>query len=810
MQPDPLPPEALSVTFDAAAFPFESTDELADLDDVLGQERALEAIGFGTEIRRPGYNLFLLGAEGTGKHSTILALMSDKAAAEKTPDDWVYVANFDVIHKPRALRLPTGRGVELSEAMVRLIEDVRASVPTFFESDENQTRLQAIQEDFEHKQADAFDSLRQRAAEKGIALIRTPMGFGFAPTVDDDIIKPEVFEKLPQAERERIESDIESLQEELQEIVKQVPRWDKERREAVRHLTTEITTYAIGELIDQVRSQFGDVPAVLDYLDAVRADLIENFHAIMAAEQAMAKMGPGERNNDGIGTEAGGFARYRVNPVVTQADGDGAPVVYEDNPTLANVVGRVEYLSRMGTLTTDFSMIKAGALHRANGGYLILDARKLLTQPFAWEALKRALKAGHINIETPGQMLNLISTVSLEPEPIPLDTKVAVCGERMLYYLLSKLDPEFGDLFKVEADFDDDMDRSAESEAGFARFIATMVRKQELRPFDAAAVGRTMEHAVRLAGDRQKLSITMRSIVDLLDEADYRAGKDGAVRATAEHVQRAIDAQIRRSDRLRERSREAIERDIILIATAGSAVGQVNALSVIQLGDFAFGRPTRITARVRLGAGKVVDIEREVDLGGPLHSKGVLILSGFLAARYAADTPLSLSATLVFEQSYGGVDGDSASSTELYALLSALSGVPLRQDLAVTGSVDQNGRVQAIGGVNEKIEGFFDICARRGLTGSQGVLIPRANVQHLVLRRDVIDAVAAGTFHVYPVDDIDQGIELLTGLDAGARNEAGAFPAGSINFLVEDRLGDFARARRDFGRDGGAAKDDAT
>ncbi|MCP4317707.1 MAG: AAA family ATPase [Hyphomicrobiales bacterium] len=800
MPPKPLSPDDLTVSLGPATLTFMSTDDLPDLENIVGQDRALEAIAFGVGMRRAGYNIFLVGPEGTGRHSTISALVKKRAKKDPTPDDWVYVGNFDELHKPHALRLPPGRGVELAEAMSRFVEDIQETVPALFESEENQTRFQAIQDEFQQKQETAFEDLRQRAAEKNIALIRTPMGFGFAPTVNGQIIKPDVFEKLPDSERKRIESDIAALQADLQNIVKQLPGWDKARRESIRELRAEITAFAIGETIASVLEQFRDVPVLVDYLDAVRNDLINSFHTIMMAEQATAAAARDGHGADATVSANSGFVRYRVNPIVHNGERTGAPVIYEDNPTLANLVGRVEYGSRFGALVTDLSLIKAGALHRANGGYLILDARKLLTQPFAWAALKRALKAGRITIESPGQMLNLINTISLEPEPIPLRTKIAICGDRLVYYLLSELDPEFSDLFMVEADFSDDMDRSPETEADFAKLVGTLVKTEELRPFDTSGVVRVIKHAVRIAGDTRKISVHMRSIVDLLHEADHYAETDDAAMVTGDHVQRAIDAKIRRSDRLRERSEELIERGVVLINTDGTAVGQVNGLSVIQLGGFAFGRPTRITARVRLGAGKVIDIEREVELGGPLHSKGVLILAGFLAARYAIDAPLSLSATLVFEQSYGGIEGDSASAAELFALLSALADVGVRQELAVTGSVNQKGQIQAIGGVNEKIEGFFDICSIRGLTGSQGVLIPKANVQHLVLRQDVVDAAADGQFHIYPMESIDDGMELLTGLAAGEVGDSGQFPPDTINHMVEQRLLHFAKRRRAFGQ----------
>ena len=496
------------------------------------------------------------------------------------------------------------------------------------------------------------------------------------------------------------------------------------------------------------------------------------------------------------------FRRYQVNVIVANVPDSGAPVIFEDHPSLENLVGRIEHISQFGALVTDFNLIKGGSLHRANGGYLVLDARRLLVQPFAWEELKRALRSRLARIQSMGQLMSLVSTVSLEPGAIPLDVKIVLLGDRLLYYLLSQYDPDFHELFKVPADFDDRIAFDPDGLMLYARMIATLARREKLRPLDRSAVARVIEHASRLAEDSERLTANLEGIADLVREADFWAGEGGAGRIASEHVERAIEAHIRRADRVREHVQAEIRRGTILIDTAGAVVGQVNGLSVIQLGDFAFGQPSRITARVRLGRGQVVDIEREVELGGPIHSKGVLILSSYLAARYAAERPLSLNASLVFEQSYGGVEGDSASSAELYALLSALAAAPIRQSLAVTGSVNQLGQVQAIGGVNEKIEGFFDVCRAAGLLDGHGVLIPASNVKHLMLRRDVIEAVAAGKFHIYAVERIDQGIEILTGIAAGAPDAKGSYPPDSINGRVEARLAGFAEAARRFAQQG--------
>jgi lon-related putative ATP-dependent protease len=535
---------------------------------------------------------------------------------------------------------------------------------------------------------------------------------------------------------------------------------------------------------------------VIAFLGEVEHDVIERADVLTGQREEGAVSMPGLPTP--TGPAASPFRRYEVNLIVDNAELHGAPVVFEDFPAHANLVGRIEHISEMGALITDFGLIKPGALHRANGGYLILDVRKLLMQPLSYESLKRALRSREVRIESLGQVMSLISTVSLQPEPVPLNVKVVLIGDRMLYYLLSQYDPEFEDLFKVAVDFDEDVNREPESARLYARLIATLVKSNGLHDFDKAAVARVIEHGARLAGDSEKLSAQVDRIADLVREADYWASEREHEVVGAADVERAIKAQERRSDRVRERSLEQITRGTVLIDSSGERVGQVNGLAVMALGGFAFGRPSRITARIRLGRGEVVDIERKAELGGPLHSKGVFILEGFLGARYAHDHPLSLSASLVFEQSYGGVDGDSASSTELYALLSALAEAPIKQSLAVTGSVNQHGEVQAIGGANEKIEGFFDVCAARGLSGEQGVLIPASNVIHLMLRQDVIDAVERGEFHIYPIATIDEGIEVLTGVPAGTRGDDDLFPEGTINRRVEDRLIALAEKRRSF------------
>lgn len=787
-----LSPEDLCRRCDASRLPFGDTTELEDLDLPLGQERAAEALRFGTAIRRNGYNVFALGPPGVGKQSLVSRTVGRRAAGEKVPSDWCYLHNFEDRHRPRAVELPPGRAVQFRADMQKLVEELRVAIPAVFEGEEYRTRLSVLEKQLEEKREEAMRVVQEHAREKGVAMVRTPMGVALAPTRDGEVLDPDEFHKLPAEEQQRIQQEIGRLQEELGAALRSVPQLERQHRERVKDMNREVALFAAGHLVDELRRRYADLKGVLAHLDAVQQDVVENVHDFLGGAEAEDAASQIRK----LFAETPSMQRYGVNVVVDHSGARGAPVVTEDLPTHANLVGRMEHHAHFGTLVTDFTLIRPGALHRANGGYLLLDARKLLTQPFAWEDLKRALRAREIRIEPPEFMLGLSGTASLEPEPIPLDVKVVLTGERYLYQLLSAYDPDFLELFKVAADFEDEIDRTDGSELAYARVVATLARAGGLRPFDREAVARVIEQGARLTGDGEKLSAHVQGIADLLREADHLAGEAGRAQVSRADVQAAIDGQIRRSDRVRQRVLEEIGRGTILIDTQGATVGQVNGLSVHQIGQFAFGRPSRITARVRLGKGEVVDIEREVELGGPIHSKGVLILAGFLGARYAADRPLTLSASLVFEQSYSGVEGDSASSAELYALLSALSGLPVRQSVAVTGSVDQLGEVQAIGGANEKVEGFFDVCRARGLDGSHGVLLPAANVKHLMLRQDVVEAVRRGQFHIWAVETADQGIEILTGVPAGERAPDGSWSEGSVNARVAARVAELAERAR--------------
>jgi lon-related putative ATP-dependent protease len=782
---------------DLTQIEFETTSDLAELHEVIGQPRAVDAIQFGTGMKDEGYNIYALGPTGLNKRGLVQRFFESRAREQITPSDWVYIHNFEQEHKPLVIELPPGQGQALHKDMEQLKTELKTALPAAFESEEYQSRRQAIHEEFRERQSDAFEALQQQANKTGLALIRTPSGIAVAPTHAGEVLSPEEIDKLSEEEQQRIQEKVENLQSDLQRVLQQVPGWQHKLRDRVRELNREMANFAVVGLIDELKENYATYPRVITHLGKVQEDVVEN------AEQFLSQ-GPGDDEGpsfiQAMQQQSQEFAlqRYTVNVLIDHSESEGAPVIYEDNPTYQNLIGRIEHRAQMGALMTDFTLIKPGALHHANGGYLILDIRKLLLQPYAWEGLKRALMGKRIAIESLGQQLSLISTVSLEPEPIPLDLKVALIGDRMIYYLLWQLDPEFAELFKIAADFDEQMDRNGEHQARYARLIATLVQHNDLQPFDRSAVSRIIEHSSRLAGDTAKLSMRQREIEALLLEANHWAQIAGAEVVTEQHIQQTLDAQIHRVDRIREHMQEAILRETYLIDTEGAVTGQINGLSVLMLGNFAFGRPTRITARTSMGKGQVIDIEREVELGGPIHSKGVMILTGFLSSRYAQDFPLSLAASLVFEQSYSGVEGDSASSAELYALLSAIASVPIQQSLAVTGSVNQKGEIQAIGGVNEKIEGFFDICQARGLTGDQGVLIPKANVKHLMLRRDVVEAVAASQFHVYAVTHVDQGIEILTGLPAGEPDERGAYPEDSINGQVKAHLRALATARQTF------------
>ncbi|MCB9594377.1 MAG: AAA family ATPase [Sandaracinaceae bacterium] len=760
-----------------AALPFETTNDVEPLDGLIGQSRAEEALRFGVGIRHKGYNVFVLGPPGTGKHHLVRDALRRRADPGQVPADQVYVHNFQRPDRPIAIALPAGRGAELEAAMNEVVRDLDDAILAMFESDDYRTRRRVIEQKVEARHEEAFAKLATRATEQGLRMLRTPAGLAFAPFVDGQVLEPDAFAKLPDEKQAEIRASLEEMENALREVMHQVPAWRREARDELREIEEDLTRLVARHQLERVRAGFADLDKVAAWLDAVEADVVQHVHAFL----------PSEDENDGnesvvqaaLHEHMHPALRYRVNLFVDRRGLEGAPVIEEDHPTVERLFGRVDRRVHLGALISDFSMIKPGALHRANGGTLVVDARRLLGSPAAWDSLKRALTRREIEIESLGKELGM-TTSELDPEPIPLDAKIILVGERQLYYVLASVDPDFDQLFKVAADFDDVMPWDEESQTGLTRLIAGIARADELLPFDAGAVARVVEQSARWAGDRRQLSAELSPLSNLLREADWKARDRGAEAVGAIDVRAAIAAREHRLGRLRERTLGRFTDGTLGVRTDGEVVGQVNGLSVLSVGELAFGQPSRITARVRVGGGDLVDIERQSDLGGKIHTKGVMILSSYLTSRYGAERPLSVSASLAFEQSYGGVDGDSASMAELCVLLSALSEIPIKQCFAITGSVDQNGRAQVIGGVNEKIEGFYDVCRERGLDGTHGALIPEANVEHLMLREDIVEAVAAGRFHLFHMACLDDALETLTGRSAEYVHEAVAARLASL------------------------------
>ena len=783
---------------DPEVFSFETTAELDERVCFLGQERALEAVDFGVGIRRDGFNLFAIGAQGSGRHTILRSFMHEKAGKEPAPEDWCYVNNFRHPHKPLAIQFPSGECVVFRKEMYDLIDTLRSTIPAVFEGEDYQARITTVNDSLKQKIEKLYHEVEESARADSIAFVKSDHAILFTPM--DGNGKPldnEAFLRLPKEVREQIEKLIEKYQEELQQTINQISVLKREAEELRRTLKKQTAEQAVSHLLATLKGKYSEREKLVGYLNHVEENIIERVDDFLYRP---------DRENDNIlaamTAQAPTFEQYEVNMLVSNGgeDKQSAPVVYEDLPTYQNLHGRIEHKARMGVLTTHFSLIKPGSLHRANGGYLIIDARRLLMQPYAYEGLKRTLRSRRIHIEPIERLLGLMSTVTLEPEPVPLDVKVVLIGEPSLYYLLMHYDPEFRSLFKVQADFEETIGRDADSQQLYGALLATIAREDGLLPLHKTAVARMIEQATRMASDSQKMSLRLEEVADLIKEADHYARGDNKQSIDHIDVQRALTAAKRRGGRIKDRYFEAIDDGIKQVQTSGESVGQVNGLSVLMLGSDSFGIPTRITALARPGEGEIVDIEREVELGGPLHSKGVMILAAFLSSRYARDIPLGLKGSLVFEQSYGGVEGDSASCAELCALLSAIATLPINQSMAITGSVSQRGEVQAIGGVNEKIEGYFDVCHKRGLTGQQAVIIPHTNVRHLMLRQEVVDAIDQNRFHIHAVTTVDEAMALLMGMDAGVADENGHYPEDTINGRVDAALRQFAHSLREFNK----------
>ena len=784
---------------------FQCTDELPELTEIIGQERATRAIEFGIDIPAYGYNVYAMGPAGAGKTSTIMRYLERKAATRDLPHDWGYVNNFGDPQSPDALQLPPGGGCGFQDRVGELLGHLAEELPRAFESEQYEEHQQKLARELDELRKAEFKKMEAYAAERGFAIVQTPMGLMLAPLVEGKVLNREQHMALPEERRQELEAQEPAVQEELQATLRRVRDLEQEARDRMRNLDQEVAAAVVAPFFQPLLGEYDAWPEVVAYLQAVQSDVVERIGRVRAA---LAGEGASEEEAAGappwLRPPAGSpFDRYRVNVIVDHCDQQGAPVVLETNPTYHNLIGRVEHRAQLGTLVTDFRMIRGGALHKANGGYLVVDARALLRQPLAWEALKRSLRHKEIRIEDPGQQLGIIATTTLTPEPIPLEVKVVLIGDAETYYLLYALDEQFQKLFKVRADFAVDMEWNRGNVGKMARFIRTRCEDDGLPHFDTGAVAKVLEYSARLVEDQRKLTTRFAHVSDIICEAAYWALQAGHDPVTAEDVQKAIDERVYRANQIEERMRERITEGTIMVDTVGEVVGQVNGLSVMALGDYQFGRPSRITARTYLGQQGVINIEREARLSGRIHDKGMLILAGYLGGKYAQDVPLSLSASVAFEQSYSGVEGDSASVAETCALLSSLSDLPIKQSIAVTGSINQKGEVQAIGGATHKIEGFFDVCraAEGGLTGEQGVIIPEANVRHLMLREEVIAAAEQGLFHIYPVRTVDEAVSILTGVEAGEQDGEGAYPEDSVNGLVQERLKELAERLKAFGRE---------
>jgi lon-related putative ATP-dependent protease len=787
--PRELTADELWCACDCSFFDFESTALLPGEVAIIGQDRAVQAIDFGVGIASFGFNIYALGYTGTGRATTIRTFLSRIAAGQPVPSDWIYVNNFGDPNQPRAISLPPGTATEFHRDMQELVSDLQRDIPRAFESEEYEKHKEGILREMQEQRNAEFIRLEQKANERGFTLLKTAMGMGIAPVLNGQVLTPEAYQQLDEATQQDIEKRQELLQGEMAEVMRKIRDLEKNTKRRLQDYDREIANFAVGHFIEELKRKYGALEEIPDYLAEVQADIVDNVAGFKgqeeeAAEELTAAVQAGQREAL--------LRRYMVNVVVDNGQQQGAPVVLESNPTYNNLIGRIEHRAEFGALVTDFTMIKAGCLHRANGGYLVVEMRGLLTNPLAWEALKRAIKNCSIRTEEIGAQLQIISTVTLEPEPIPLNVKVVLIGDPLTYYLLYEYDEDFRKLFKVQADFGADFARTPEACHSYAQFIAARCQQEGLLPFEREAVGRVVEYGSRLAEHQEKLSTRFGEIADLIREASYWARRGSRDRTTADDVEKAINERIYRANRAEEQIQEMIDDGTLRVDVTGEAAGQVNGLSVLSLGNYAFGKPGRITVRTYTGKAGVVSLDREAKLSGRIYDKGLLTLSGYLGGKYALGKPLSLSASISFEQLYEEVEGDSASSTELYALLSSLSGLPIKQGIAVTGSVDQQGNVQPIGGVNEKIEGFFLTCQHRGLTGEQGVLIPAQNAVHLMLRADVRQAVAEGKFHVYPVRTIDEGIEILTGVPAGELQDDGTYREGTVHARVMARLAEIA------------------
>jgi lon-related putative ATP-dependent protease len=788
--PGKLTPEELYKCCDPGTLGFETTDDITPLDGTIGQDRAMRALDFGLSLESAGYNIFILGESGTGKMTSIKSMLGKISAKEAVPSDWCYVYNFKDPDVPRAIALKPGSAVAFQKDMEELVNTLKVEIPKVFESKEYDKQKSRIVEEFQKKQKELLGSLEQEAEAKGFSIRKTVSGLLIVPVKKSgEPLSEEEFEALEDEKKKKVEEMGRSLQDKLDDVVRTVRGLEKDVKERLSKLERDAALSAAGHLIDELKFQYKEYKKITEFLDGVQEDMLQHLDDFKATEEQPSPI-PFMRPQK----PEPSFTRYVVNVFVNNQETAGAPVVIESNPTYYNLFGRVEHKFQYGAAITDFSMIKAGSLHRANGGYLIINALDMLRNIFVYDALKRSIRDKEVRIEDVWEQYRLVSTTTLKPEPIPLDVKVILVGNPMLYYLLYNLDEEYRELFKVKADFDTRMPNNEANMKKYAEFVAVKARSENLLSFDKTGVGKIIEYGSRLAGHQEKLSAKFSDISDLIRESHYWAKKAGSALVNAGHVQQAIDEKVYRSNRIEDRLREMMAEGTLIVDTSGEKVGQINGLAVLSMGDYSFGKPSRITARTYTGKSGVMNIERETKMSGKIHEKASLIITNYLGSKYATRKPISLSASITFEQLYEMIEGDSATCAELYALLSSISGVPIRQCMAVTGSMDQSGEVQPIGGVNEKVEGFFELCKLRGLDGSHGVIIPRKNVRNLMIKTEVVEAVKEGKFQIYPIEKMEEGIEILMGMPAGEPDQDGAYPEGTLNHLVMKRFEDISEA----------------
>jgi len=797
-----VPPQKLRWGCDPVTLPFECTESLQPLQSFIGQDRALRALQFGLEVEKPGYNLFVTGLTGTGKTSAIQhyvrRLIEERGTAVNL-NDWCYCYNFQEADRPQAIRFPAGRGPIFRARIEGLLRDIRGEISEAFSSDDYVSQRDTILKESQAQQQHLTEALQQEVNQEGFLLQFSPVGVALLPVVEGRPLSGEQYLALPLEQRQSIEQKRAPLLERMQKTVTQVRELAHQAHEKVRELNRKVGEFSLTRVFQNEREEFKEIPEALQFLDGLHRYTLDHLSLFREGQQPQQESDTQSAQAPLPVPQPDPFLPFKVNVFVDNTDASEPPITVESNPTWSNLFGRIERRAHMGAYFSDHTMLKAGSVHQANGGYLVVNAQDVLTSPGVWEGLKRVIRTREVRLEDPAQQFGFIIPQGLRPQPVPVELKLIVVGDERLYRLLSTYDREdFWEMFKVKAEFDYQIDLTEENLEAYASFICGICETEGLRHFDRTGVARVLEQGARMVSDQTKLSSRFGQLKDLLIEADYWAGKDGSQRVMGEHVTKAVEEKVYRLNLVEERIRQLIAEGTIMVDMEGEVVGQVNGLAVYDLGDFSFGRPSRITAKTFAGRRGVINIERESQLSGRIHDKGVLILSGYLGHKYAQDRPLSLSASLCFEQSYEGVEGDSASSTELYAILSSLSGLAIKQGIAVTGSVNQKGEIQPIGGVNQKVEGFFDLSRVKGLTGEQGVLIPRQNVKNLMLRDDVVQAVKEGKFHIWSVGTIDEGIEILTGVPAGERQPDGGYPEGTVNFVVGKRLEELSESLRGF------------